>query len=163
MKESLYVESIEGMVEKLKIKKQILGTCLKMQIQNEEHTKSIMDEALESANESEQTQDLYDSYRTQLLQKREMFSHQLVKIIDERRVLERIDPNEIHTEVAFGSVVITDTQKLFISIGLGKFTCGGEDFFAISPMVPLFKVMEGKKAGESFTFNNREYHIKEVF
>lgn len=151
------------MVDKLTYKKKILEACLTEQTRLEEHNREIMKEAQETANESEQTQDLYDSYRTQLLQKRDMFAKQLRKIIEERIVLERIDPGDLHDAVQFGSVVITNKQKMFVSIGMGKFSLDGQEFIAISPLVPIYKAMEGKKKGDKFRCNNNEFTILDVF
>jgi transcription elongation GreA/GreB family factor len=151
------------MVDKLAYKKKLLDKCLEEHVKLEEHNKEIMNEAQETANESEQTQDLYDSYRTQLLQKRDMFAKQLQKIIEERIVLERIDVTELHDKVKFGSVVVTDKQKMFISIGMGKIQFDNEEFIIISPMVPIFKAMEGKKKGDKFRCNQNEFTILDVF
>jgi len=65
--------------------------------------------------------------------------------------------------VHFGSAVITDKQKLFISIGLGKFDYDGDTWYAISPRVPLYEAMKGKKAGDTFEFNGQKSTIKDVF
>lgn len=128
-----------------------------------EHAKQRMDEAQESANEYGQPQDRYDSYRTQMLSKRDMFAKQYCKAVEERNVLDRIDLNEVNKEVSFGSVVFTGDQKLFISISLGKIILDGEEFFAISPLVPLYKVLEGLQKGDSFEFNGKKRLIEDQF
>ncbi|GAH61152.1 unnamed protein product, partial [marine sediment metagenome] len=61
------------------------------------------------------------------------------------------------------AVVITENQKLFISISLGKIELNKETYFAISPQVPLFKAMERLKKGDSFVFNGKKHQIKDLF
>lgn len=156
-------EKCKTMDKRLEMKKRLVKKCLAEQVKIEEHNKALMKEAQETANEYEHAMDMTDTYRTQMLEKRDMFARQLAKIIEERKVLERIDTHKTKSCAEFGSVVITDQNRLFISIGLGKVCLDGEEFFAISPMVPLFKAMEGKKKGETFTFNGKSFRIVDVF
>ena len=150
-------------MDKLLFKKKLVGICTMAQNNVVEHAKSRMDEAQNSANEYGQPQDRYDSYRTQMLGKRDMFAKQYCRAMDERNVLDRIDLVEENKTVAFGSVVITEDQKLFISISLGKIDVDGEDYFAISPLVPLFKAFEGLKKGDTFEFNGKRQKISDLF
>jgi len=62
-----------------------------------------------------------------------------------------------------GSVVITNTQKFFISVSLGEITVEGEKYFAISAMSPLFKAMVDKNVGEEFSFRSNNYRIEAIF
>lgn len=150
-------------MDKLLFKKKLVEICMNAQNRVVEHAKQRMDEAQESANEYGQPQDRYDSYRTQMLSKRDMFAKQYCKAVEERNVLDRIDLNEVNKEVSFGSVVFTGDQKLFISISLGKIILDGEEFFAISPLVPLYKVLEGLQKGDSFEFNGKKRLIEDQF
>lgn len=150
-------------MDKLLFKKRLVETCIKEQDRVVEHAKLRMDDAQESANEYGQPQDRYDSYRTQMLSKRDMFAKQYCKAVEERNVLDRIDLDEENDQVSFGSVVVSNDQKLFISISLGKISLGGEEYFAISPLVPLFKSLEGLKKGDSFKFNGKQRKIEDHF
>ncbi|MCD4731516.1 MAG: GreA/GreB family elongation factor, partial [Bacteroidales bacterium] len=78
-------------------------------------------------------------------------------------VLMRIDPEKEYSMVEFGTVIITNKQNLFISIGLGKVLTEEAVFYAISPAVPIYKAMAGKKAGEEFAFNNITYKIEKIY
>lgn len=121
-----------------------------------------MEEAQKSANEYGAPKDRYDSYRTQLLRKRDMFAQQIVKLDQQIEVLEKVKPGKISEKVEFGSVVITDKQKLFVSTGLGKIEVGGEQYFVISPQVPVYRAMEGLKKNESFVVNGIRSQILEL-
>jgi hypothetical protein len=58
--------------------------------------------------------------------------------------------------------VITDKQKIFVCIGLGKFSFEKEDYFVISAGVPFYKAMENLKKGDQFTFRDQLFTIKEI-
>lgn len=121
-----------------------------------------IDEAQQSANEYGAPKDRYDAYRTQLLRKRDMFAQQLAKVNRQVDLLDRIDPAQACEVVEFGALVITSGQKLFIATGLGKIEVEGAIYYAISPAVPVFKAMEGKREGEEFVFNGKKFKILEI-
>jgi len=60
-------------------------------------------------------------------------------------------------------VVETSGNYYFISAALGKITLDeGSSVYAISTDAPIYQEMKGKKAGESFKFNDQEHKILEV-
>jgi len=123
----------------------------------------VIEDAQISANEYGMPKDRYDSFRAQQMRKRDMFSQQLLKASEQFDTLNMINPEMEMNSVKFGALVITDKQKLFISISLGKIDLDGEDYYAISPLVPFFQAMENKKQGESFNFRGTESHIKKIY
>ena len=102
------------------LKKNLIEACIKEVDERAESLRKVMDEAQQSANEYGQPKDRYDSYRTQLLRKRDMFGQQLQKILDQRNLLEKINLEKKSSRVGFGSLVITDKQRIFVCIGLLK-------------------------------------------
>ena len=66
--------------------------------------------------------------------------------------------------------VITDKQKFFLSVGIGKFlvpyksapSVAQEVFFAISAQTPIYMALKGKRVGESITFNGVTQVVKEI-
>ena len=144
------------------LKRKLLEECKRMQLETITNLKSVMDDAQKSANEYGSPRDRYDSYRTQLLRKRDMFAQQLHKANEQLDALDKIDVEKEMTEVQFGSLVITDKQKLFISIGLGKVVLNNKEYYAISPLVPIFEAMRSKKAGDEFEFRGNKGIINEI-
>lgn len=148
---------------KMNLKQKILGVC---QGQVKETINSLtteVNEAQNAANEYGLPRDRYDAFRTQLLRKKDMFAQQLAKANEQLDILLRIDPEKEFSKVEFGAVIITNKQKLFISIGLGKVKVDDDVFFAISPAVPIYKTMDGKKVGEEFSFNNNIFKIEKIY
>lgn len=150
-------------MDKLEFKKKLIDICLEYQKKSADNLSSVMTEAQQSANDYGQPKDRYDSYRTQLLRKRDMFGAQLEKVFEDIKVLEKIDITRKNETVSFGSVVITDAQKLFVSVGIGKIAVDGELFYAISTFVPFYKAMEGLKKGDEFNFRDRKIKILDLF
>ena len=122
-----------------------------------------MEEQQRQANEYGAPRDRYDAFRNQLLRKRDFHASQYQRAIDELKILEIIDPDKNCDKAEFGAVVISSMHKLFISVGLGKIKVGEEEFFAISPKVPIFNAVDGKAKGESFSINGRQFELLEVY
>lgn len=145
------------------LKKALIEKCKSIQQESIKNLKVTVDDAQKSANDYGAPKDRYDSYRTQLLRKRDMFAQQLQKANEQLDALNKIDAERIFEKVEFGTLVITDKQKLFISIGLGKVEIESHEIYAISPLVPIYEAMEGKKEGEYFNFRGTESMIKEIY
>jgi hypothetical protein len=150
-------------MNKLEIKKNLFKACLHHQNEIVENLKDLMKDAQESANDYGMPKDRYDSYRMQLLRKRDMYGQQLEKALEEISILKKIDISKENKEVGFGSVVITNDQKLFISISIGKIEVEGDTYYAVSVKVPFYEVIKGKKKGKTFEFRGKENQIVEVF
>ena len=150
-------------MDKLAYKRKLVEKCLEQQDKNILNAKSAMDDIQESAIDYGQPQEHYDSYKSQLLRKRDVFAKQYEQAKTERKLLERIDIEKVCNSVGFGAVVVTDDQKFIICISLGKITFNNETIYGISLKVPLYKVMEGLEKGSSFEFNEKKYQIKDIF
>lgn len=158
----IYLSGIAKHMDLHQLKKELLLACIAEIDERAESLEKVMQDAQQSANEYGQPKDRYDSYRTQLLRKRDMFGQQLQKIIEQRKLLDKINLSTKNDAVSFGSLVITDQQKIFVCVGLGRFAFMDEDYFVISPGVPFFQAMEGKKPGDTFSFRDQSYTIKEI-
>jgi hypothetical protein len=149
--------------DKLLQKKKLLDACIAHQLEVLGQLKEVMKEAQESANEYGAPKDRYDAFRNQLMRRKDMYAQQYQNALDQLEVLKMIDPDKSIDQVSFGAVVITDNQKVFIASGIGKISLGNIDYFVISPKVPYYQAIEGKKEGDSFFFRGREGKIISVF
>lgn len=145
------------------IKQLLVNECQIIQQKVVDSSKAAMNEAQVALNEYGPNKDRYDSFRDQLISRRDMFAGQYQKTLAEYSVLTRINPNAKNECAEFGAVIITDKSNFFISISLGKVTINGELFYAISPNVPLYKVMKGVKKGDTFEFNKQKHRILEIY
>lgn len=145
------------------LKKHLLAECKKMQQKVLDNLKKTMNEAQQSANEYGPPKDRYDSYRMQLLRRKDMYGQMLAKALDEYYALEKIDPEQKKDKVEFGAVVITSDQKLFVSIGLGKIILDRHSYYAVSVNVPLCKALAGKMKNDIVNFNDKKITILDIF
>jgi hypothetical protein len=61
-----------------------------------------------------------------------------------------------------GSLVYTSKGIFYISISAGQLKIDDQLVFGISAASPIGQLLIGKKAGESFSFNQNEYTIKDI-
>ncbi|HBS87243.1 MAG: hypothetical protein A2W91_03415 [Bacteroidetes bacterium GWF2_38_335] len=147
----------------MNINKQLIyNACLENRKSIAENAKSAMDDIQQQANEYGPPKDRYDSFRAQLLRKRDLFAEQYQNALNDIDVLKKIKPESVSLKVEFGSLFRTGKQWMFIAIGIGKITIDKIDIFVISPAVPVFKAMDGKKAGEYYIFNGKQFGIDEI-
>ena len=145
------------------IKRNLFEKCRELHLSKIRTLEAEMEEAEKSANEYVQESDIFDSQKMQLIGKRDMYAAQLSNESALLKTLYKVDPYVKNDKVEFGSVVITDLQKVFISIGLGKVNLDSETYYAISPKVPFYEAMKGLKKGDSFDFRGRKINIIDVF
>jgi len=150
---------------KLVEKQRILSECLKLQKAIVEHAKKAMTDAQESANEGDDNTEekLYNSYREEMHNKRDMFARQYDLAIDDLNTLNQIVTSKEYRQAEFGSVVETESGTYFISVSLGQIKVDGKSIFAVSALAPIFKAFDGKKKGDSFSFRDKSFKIKDIF
>ena len=61
-----------------------------------------------------------------------------------------------------GAVVSVNGRCMIVAASKSQFTIDGRDFMGISTQAPIYKSLEGKKAGDSFEFNNQKFTIEAV-
>ena len=150
-------------IEKINYKKRLVEECKANLGIVAENTRIAMDEAQSSANEYGRPKDRYDSYRMQVLRKRDMFAKQLIQTNEQIDLLSKIGVDRLHDIVEFGSVVLTDKQNMFIATGIGRLKFEDGDIFVISPNVPVYEAIKGKRKGDVVDFRGSKFKIEEVF
>lgn len=66
-------------------------------------------------------------------------------------------------QVMPGAIVVTNHYTFFVSASLEQVTVDGHLYIGISTLSPIYKVMEGKTKGDTFSYNNVRYKIKDIF
>lgn len=150
-------------MNKMDLKKRLLKVCTARQQKTAAELQHEVDETLRLSNEYGAPKDRYDPYRTKLMNQHNLFAQQLSQANTLLITLQKITLDKEITTVEFGAVVITNKQRIFVSAGLGKIEFDGDFYYAVSPQVPIFQAMRGKKAGDTFTFNGQVFAIKDVF
>lgn len=143
-------------------KKELIEFCILNRQSIAENAKMEMNEFQQQANEYGSPKDRYDSFRAQLLRKRDLFAEQYQKVLDEIALLNRINCHAKSLKAEFGAIIITDNQNLFVATGIGKIVFQDLTFFIISTHVPVFKAVDGLKEGDSFEVNGKKFVIKTI-
>ncbi len=146
----------------LALKIKIYNKCIDKQKDIVDSAFHAMDEAQKAANEYGPPKDRYDSFRTQLLRKRDMHAEQYQKALRDLDYLQKINPENEMKTVNINTLIVTDKQRFYVSIGLGKLELDETTFYIISPVAPIYKVLEGKAAGEVVSFNNLPLKILNI-
>jgi hypothetical protein len=147
----------------MKMKNELWQKCMSMVNERINNLREAMEEAQKSANEYGPPKDRYDSFRTQLLRKRDMYGQQLSLATEQKKTLENIDLTKSFKKAGFGSLVLTDSQAIFIAVGLGKIILDGKTCYAVSPLVPIAQALSNKGEGEEFELNGKKSKILQVF
>lgn len=104
----------------------------------------------------------YDSIREEVQDE----IYQLDKQVYELRRMEKLMSKVVHSkmeEVQWGSVVITNKARFYISVSLGEFHYKNDRFYAISTESPIAKKMMGLHVGDDFSLNGIHQKIIEIF
>ena len=65
-------------------------------------------------------------------------------------------------KIMLGSLVITNSKKIFISIGVGKLILDDEEFLVVAPGSPLGKQLMGLKVNDETMFNKERLTILQI-
>lgn len=108
----------------------------------------------------------FDQYgnKGEMLTEYEKNSDYLDRVQSMKETLANLDIDHRSEVVRPGSVVETKNQYYFISVPLGEITLDdGGMVYAISTEAPIYKDMEGKKAGDEFTFKEENVEIVNIW
>ena len=147
----------------LSFKQELLEHCIHLKLANVENLKSAMNEAQQSAVDYGSPKDRYDSYRAQMLAKRDMFAQQVQNAQAELLLLQRIDITKPINKVGYGALVFLPDQVVFIAIGLGKVEFKGRSCYVVSLQVPLSQALLDKKKGDVIDFRGKKMEILDLY
>lgn len=87
---------------------------------------------------------------------------QLEESVKLSHVLDTIHLEGSSESAQTGSLVTTDRGIFFIAISIGEVILDDKAYFVISAASPIGQKLVGLKAGDSMTFRNQKYTIKEI-
>lgn len=61
-----------------------------------------------------------------------------------------------------GAVVAFNGRHFVVAVSTSRFDCGGVTYMGISTQSPIYRALDGLKAGEVFTHNGREFTLDDV-
>jgi len=127
--------------------------------------KKLIDNAQEAANSEEKSSagDKYETARAMNQLEKEMHSKQLAQQIRELALLHEVKVEVIYPAATMGACIECADLTFFIAAGLGKQTIDSKQIIFLSPQAPLARLLQHKKAGESFIFNGKDTVIETVY
>jgi len=146
----------------ISIKEALLARCIALKEENEAYIMAAMDDAQQSANDYGAPRDRYDSFRAQMMRKRDMLAQQLAAVKEDIRILRQMKPSVVSTKVEHGALVKLNSQTLYIAAGIGKIDLDGVTYYVVSPVVPLVATMQHLKAGDTFSFRGTTMQVLEI-
>lgn len=146
------------------IKTLLLKKCFEYVEQRIETSRQAMKNAQASANAEEKSSagDKYETGRAMAQIERDKAAQQLEEAIKLNAILSQINPTARNTKVGLGSLVVTDADRFYLSISLGKVSVAGTDFLVIAPNSPIGQVLLNLKKSDEFSFNKKVHVITEI-
>ncbi|KGO92582.1 hypothetical protein [Flavobacterium subsaxonicum] len=92
----------------------------------------------------------------------EKLNHKIGEFIEQKSVLEKINPDITSVKISLGSLVTANGLLLFVSAALPKITIEGKSVIALSPQSPLGQKMMGMQVGSTFEVNGTKYLVQEI-
>lgn len=134
-------------------------------IEKRMHTSwQAMEAAKNSANEEGKSSagDKYETARAMGQIDREMNGRMYEQAQLERLILEKINPQIVHTNVSLGALVKTTMGDFFVAIGAGVVALNGKNMMVISPQAPIGQILMGKTRNDTFEFRGKNYKVLSV-
>ncbi|MDP5157416.1 MAG: 3-oxoacyl-ACP synthase [Flaviramulus sp.] len=147
-----------------KTKLQLYQACLNFienRFQTVQNTINEIQESLLSETKSS-AGDKHETGRAMLQLEREKAGNQLAEIEKIKQILSKVNIQNTHKKVAFGSLVHTTKFNYFIAISVGEVMLDNEKFYAISSSTPIAKLLLTKSIGDKIQFLNDTFVITKI-
>lgn len=146
------------------VKENLFNQCLAF-IDNRLLTvKSTMQEIQESllSETKSSAGDKHETGRAMLQLEREKAGNQLAEILKIKENLSKISTENTSKKIHLGSVVYTTKANYYIAISAGVLKIDDTEFYAISSITPIAKLLLSKSEGETVTFRDQEFVINTI-
>ena len=87
---------------------------------------------------------------------------QLSKAIHLQNEYSKIKLEKEYNKVEMGSLVFTNHENYFISVGIGKIVIENEIFYAVSLASPIGMFLKDKKPGDKGNFQGRDFVLIDI-
>jgi transcription elongation GreA/GreB family factor len=128
----------------------------------------IANNAIQSATEARDNEskssagDKYETGREMMQIEIDKSTVQLNHAMHLKEELSRITVSKMLKKATFGSLIVTNQETYFLSIGIGKLMVNEENIYVISIDSPLGKSFFNKRVGEHVIFQAKELIIQEI-
>ena len=146
------------------LKVALLDHCKETVEKRQEKIKQTISDIFESLEDESKSSagDKHETGRAMLQIDRENAGKQLLEIENLQALVKKIDINTVSDYVRLGSLVYTNSGTYFISISIGQVTVGKTGYFCVALQSPIGQMLSGKKKGDTFVFNEKEFVVKSI-
>ncbi len=147
------------------VKEQLYNRCIQFVDERINNIQSALDNAKESISGDHKSSagDKHETGRAMVHIEQEKNTKFLSEALSLKQALSKLNINETNETVTYGSLVITNSAKFFISISAGKLVIDNIEYWAITPISPIAKKISGLNQGDSVKFNGQNLIIKEIY
>ena len=92
----------------------------------------------------------------------EKLNRKLTEFLDQKVILDKIDPDHTSSKIILGSLVVANGINLYLSVALPKITIDAITIIALSPQSPLGQNLLGNSVGHTFMINGTNYIVESV-
>ncbi|WP_276369619.1 3-oxoacyl-ACP synthase [Chryseolinea sp. H1M3-3] len=123
-----------------------------------------MDDAQHAANEEGKSSagDKYETGRAMAQIERDKAAQQLNEATKLKGILDHLSLDAQHEKIGLGSLVITNKNKIFLCIGIGKVMLNENEFLVVAPGAPLGQALMGLKLNDKLVFNKEKITIVKI-
>jgi transcription elongation GreA/GreB family factor len=146
------------------LKEQLYLLCADYLKSREIEIKKLIEDAREAANNETKSSagDKYETGREVMQQEIDLNLGRLNEVNKLKLALDRIPHDQKNETAQPGAVVHTSVGNYYIAISAGTLKIDGTTYFVISSAAPIGIQLAGKKAGDQFLFNGKQFIIKSV-
>lgn len=148
----------------MSFKQKVYARCIELLNEKISTLQHVLKELTDSAsNETKSTAgDKHETALAMLQLEQENVNRQLTTVLDQKVVLEAIDPSLKSMRIVNGSLVKTDKGFLFLSIALGKIMIDDSIVIVLSAQSPLGKKLMGLKRNDYTDIKGTQYVIETI-
>lgn len=106
--------------------------------------------------------DKHETGRAMLQIDRENAGKQLQEIETLQAIIRKIDISSSSEYARLGSLVYTNQATYFLGVSIGAVVVSKTTYYCVALQSPIGAHLLGKKKGDSFTFNEKDYKVTSV-
>ncbi|OAB80283.1 3-oxoacyl-ACP synthase [Cochleicola gelatinilyticus] len=146
------------------IKEALLKECKNVVAKRFDKIKQTIEDIIESLEDESKSSagDKHETGRAMLQIDRENAGKQLREIETLQKLLPRIDIDVTSDYGRLGSLVYTNQGTYFLSISIGAVTVSKTVYYCVALHSPIGDLLSGKKKGDLFSFNGKDYKVTSV-
>jgi len=151
--------------DKINFKRKLKDFCADTIKEKIEEARKSMARAQEAANDEEKNSmgDKYEISKVMGQIDSDRAGYQLFEGQKQLTLLHLVNVEGIYNEVKPGAFVICDEADYFIATSIGGKVIEGEKINLISALAPIAIQLNGKKAGDSISFQGKTLRIRQIF